>query len=190
MVWTYKLLPQIPRPPKAIIEQIDQVNIPSEQNMGYTGLRMLEDWRGCNGPARRNMCRVPPMEYDRWVRDTISGACINTTVMYCNGSSHITSTGAHTDKVRHFVMIYNLLSGGPESQLCFWQEKNHPILREDGLARGRYHDLELIDSVDSPIDVWYIVNGQVLHSVENLTGPRINLQISFVDLPNDIASMI
>jgi len=190
MTWNYKLLPSLPVPPKTLLDQIDTSNIPQDHNIGYTGIRILEDWRGCNGPARRNMCRVPPRDCDSWMRQHICNDVLFTTVMYCDGAPDISSTGAHTDKVRNYVLIFPITDGGPDAEICFWQEKNHPVMREGGLARGRYSDLTLIDSIRVPANTWYLLNGQVLHSTENLIRPRINLQISFVELPDQIKHIL
>jgi len=191
MTWTYQLLPDIPPPAQHILDAIDLKNIPTEPSMGYSGLRILENWRGCNGPARKNMLRQPPKCYKIWVQENIGDGFLNTAVMYCDGATDITSTGAHTDKIRNYVLICNLTTGGPDAELCFWQEKQHSLIREeDVLARGRYNDLILIDSVRIPPMLWYIINSRILHSVENLESPRINLQVSYVDLPDRLQGLL
>jgi len=63
--------------------------------------------------------------------------------------------------------------------LCFWREKSQDLRRERALAVERGSRLELIDRVNGPFDCWYMVNARVIHSVENVTGLRLNLQISF-----------
>lgn len=83
----------------------------------------------------------------------------------------------HVDNNRQFVVLYNLVDSGGE--LCFWQERNMELYRDpsiDRLVSTDYSKLTLIDSVKIPPFTWYIVNSQVLHSVENLTGPRKTIQ--------------
>lgn len=85
----------------------------------------------------------------------------------------------HTDVTRDYVLLYNLETGGANSELCFWREKSQDLRRERALAVERGSRLELIDRVNGPFDCWYMVNARVIHSVENVTGLRLNLQISF-----------
>lgn len=85
----------------------------------------------------------------------------------------------HTDVTRDYVLLYNLETGGSNSELCFWREKKRALRRERALAVERGPQLELIDRVQGPVDCWYILNARIIHSVENATGMRLNLQISF-----------
>lgn len=85
----------------------------------------------------------------------------------------------HTDVTRDFVLLYNLETGGQDSQLCFWQEKGQKLLRERMVTVARGPSLQLVDSIKGPFDCWYIVNSRIIHSVEQVSGLRLNLQISF-----------
>jgi hypothetical protein len=93
----------------------------------------------------------------------------------------------HTDVTRDFVLLYNVDTGGNDSEVCFWREKGYPIYRERMLAVDRGPHLELIDRINGPFDCWYLMNTRIIHSVENLGGLRVNLQISFdTELPNEL----
>ena len=41
-------------------------------------------------------------------------------------------------------------------------------------------DLDIIDQIEGPYNCWYLVNAHILHSVENLTRTRINVQVSLL----------
>jgi hypothetical protein len=52
-------------------------------------------------------------------------------------------------------------------------------------------NLDLVETIKGPHDCWYIVNTRILHSVENVVYPRINLQISFEkNLPTSLEDSI
>lgn len=85
----------------------------------------------------------------------------------------------HTDITREWVMLYCVYTGGPTS-LSIWQQKGHALMREPYLALETYDDLELVEQVVGPAEhTWYMFNTQMIHSVENMTGVRLNLQLSF-----------
>jgi len=85
----------------------------------------------------------------------------------------------HTDVTRDYVLLYNVETGGEDSEVCFWREKGQSLYRERMLAVERSPQLELIDRVKGPYDCWYLMNTRIIHSVENVSALRINLQISF-----------
>jgi hypothetical protein len=79
----------------------------------------------------------------------------------------------HVDLNRKFVALYNLIDSG--GKLCFWHEDDMELYREPFLCTN-YNKLKLVDYVEIPPYTWYVVNSQVLHSVENLSGHRKNIQ--------------
>ena len=85
----------------------------------------------------------------------------------------------HTDSTRDFVLLYNVETGGEETELCFWQENGFPLFRDRMTTAARGENLKKILTLNGPSDKWYLMNTLVLHSVQNMTGLRINLQISF-----------
>jgi hypothetical protein len=85
----------------------------------------------------------------------------------------------HTDVTRDYVLLYNVSAGGPDSTLCFWQEEGEQLFRDRMLAVERSPRLKLVDSTKGPFDCWYLMNTRVIHSVENVTSLRLNLQVSF-----------
>lgn len=84
----------------------------------------------------------------------------------------------HIDVYRKFVVMYNLSSASGE--LVFWKEKGKPIFRggENFDFIRNYDDLEELERFYIPEKTWYIVNSQVIHSVENLSGNREGYQFS------------
>ena len=84
--------------------------------------------------------------------------------------------------------------GGPESQedvIPFLENvlRGRNVPRERMLAVERGPHLKLIESVKGPFDTWYLMNARIVHSVENMTGVRVNLQVSFdTELPQTFVS--
>lgn len=178
--FTYHLMPHLPRPPKSLIDQIDFTCRPVVNDIGGMGKRTLTNWNGAyNGDATRNVRRLFNEEYLQWIKDNITSDFQNASLMYCWGCPEIPSTGAHTDFTRDYALLYNLAAGGPDATLCFWKEKNHPVVRDRCVANGYFDSLELIDSIKGPENIWYLTNTRILHSTENVVGLRLNLQISF-----------
>jgi len=117
-----------------------------------------------------------------WIRENITSEfhATNSGVMFFDEPQL-----PHTDVTRDYVLLYNIQSGGPDSQLCFWQEAGQPLVRQRMLTAERGPNLKLVERVNGPFERWYIVNAKVIHSVENITGLRLNLQVSFdVGLPD------
>jgi hypothetical protein len=75
-------------------------------------------------------------------------------------------------------MLYNVLDSGGE--FVFWQEEGCPITRSflERQVKKDYSKLKEICRFKPPVKTWYLINSQVIHSVENLTGKRINLQFN------------
>lgn len=179
MVMTYKLLPHLPAPPEEITNSINFSTVnPENQDAFPYRRRQLTNWNGRDFEAAMNSRLRLGNHFDQWVRENLvkefNDACVN----YVDGSLEKSSTGAHCDFTRSYVLIYNIKTGGPNATLCFWQEKGQPLEREPGLQRTDLSQLDLADSIVGPNDCWYIINANVLHGVENLSESRINLQVS------------
>lgn len=191
--FTYKLLHHLPHPSQELIDLIDFKLQPEQNNISTMGKRELINWRGYTGPALRNMRRVEePFQsaFDAWIKENITTQYQNSSLMYCHGSGFAngaTSTGAHADFTRDYVLMYNVRHGGEDAELAFWQEKGQELIRERATQCGNYEALELVDSVKGPSNVWYLTNTRVLHSTENVSELRLNLQISFdTDIPAEL----
>lgn len=184
---TYKLMPHLPHPPQWLIDQIDFDIEPEVNNIGAMGHRELTNWKGYTGIATKNIRRVFNTEYLLWVKENITSDFLNASLMYCRGSPDRPSTGAHTDFTRDYILLFNVLTGGQNATLCFWKEKDMPLLRERSLEVGDFEKLELVDSVVGPENCWYLINARILHSTENVDSLRLNFQISFdTEVPGEI----
>ncbi len=190
--WVIKLLPELPAPPSELIETLNykfrpEQNQFSPKNNRHLGIEAVKDWQ------RQRYEWIQPMasntnkrqrfspEFDLWIRKNISldFQRSNSGVMFFDEPQL-----PHTDLTRDFVLLYNLDPGGTDTRLCFWQENEKPLFRDRMVTAERGPNLHLIDSVKGPFNQWYLMKTRVLHSVENMTGLRVNLQVSFdLNLP-------
>jgi len=177
----YKLLPHLPLPPQWIIDQVDFNLQPSINNIGERGTRTLTNWRGYTGPAIINTLRRFSDDYTTWIKENITDNFHSCMVNYALGSPEMQYSGAHTDFTRDYLLLYNLRTGGPDAKVLFWQEKDQPLIRDRRTEVGTLDNLVEIDRVGGPENTWYLINTRILHGAENITEPRINLQISFDD---------
>jgi hypothetical protein len=191
--FTYRLMPNLPAPPQYLIDLVDFNFRPDINNVSTMGVRNLVNWNNYTGPALRNMRRIEEpfqSKFDAWIKENITVNYQNSSLMYCHGGDFApgaTSTGAHTDFTRDYVLMYNLNTGGDETELVFWREKNQDLLRPRAVECGDYHSLEKIDSIVGPSNVWFLTNTRILHSTENVTDVRLNLQISFdTEFPQEL----
>ena len=181
MIFTYKLLPNLPHPPQWLIDQVDFDLRPTTNNVGEIAQRSLTNWNGYTGFGISNTLRTFTDDYTIWVQKNITDNFSRCMLNYVCGSPAVSSTGAHTDRTRDYVIMYNLRTGGPDARLVFWQEKNQPVIRDRRIGVGEFENLIEIDSIKGPENSWYLVNTRVLHSTENIIDLRLNLQIDFDD---------
>ena len=70
-------------------------------------------------------------------------------------------------------------TGGPDVKTVFWQERNCPVKREPGYYPSSYDDLQELESHVFEPNCWILIDGNIIHSVENLQHIRKSVQISF-----------
>lgn len=119
-------------------------------------------------------------DWQQWIRDNIANNFIECTVSIGGPSQgHL---GPHTDRARDFVLLYVLVPGGENVLTTFWQEHNQSVLRPHATLVDDYQQLSMISEVDLGVRRWVVLDSRILHSVQNLQGSRINIQIAFDDL--------
>tara|TARA_R110000868_G_scaffold41444_3_gene141688 strand:- start:1618 stop:2229 length:612 start_codon:yes stop_codon:yes gene_type:complete len=188
MEFAYALLPDFPRPPKELTSVVpySQTLIKEDgssiHEVGtYYQMTQVRDGKlmKCSSPAS-----IIDKKIDSWLKENIpiiqdwKDTRVN---YYIPMEDTCDSIGVHTDKSKDYILLYNIDIGGPDACLTFWQERGQPLVREKGLI---VEDPSLLDKkyeIIGPIDCWYLINSRVLHSVEKVIKPRINIQISMYD---------
>jgi hypothetical protein len=185
MTFLFKVLDDVPAPPQELIDAVDRQRRPGMSEIGYFHERRLKNWNGFDLPAGVNTRQAYP-EFEAWVKQNVTRHIVDAGVNYVSieNTGVARSTGAHTDGVRAYVMLWDIELGGPDAELCYWQEKGQPVHRPPKTQGEDLTQLELLDKIRLPRGKWTLVNTTVLHSVENLFETRITLHISLL---NDLA---
>lgn len=113
-----------------------------------------------------------------WVKQNISPEFHTIGANY-----HGTATGGvvipHTDRTRNWSLIWITDTGGPDVKTIFWQEKGYGIEREQSYYPKSYNDLVELETYIFEPNCWILINGNIIHSVENLQSVRKSVQIGF-----------
>jgi hypothetical protein len=90
--------------------------------------------------------------------------------------------GPHLDAVRHYILYLSLDPGGEEVKTSFWRLPQHPVEFEKAswpTLTKDYPGLEHLESVVLQPNQWYVLNGWIYHSIEDISGTRISLQLDY-----------
>ena len=186
MTFLFRKMPDLPLPPEDLVGKIDIELRPETNDLGRYTQRWLVNWGNTAHKAGQNL-RIKFSDFENWARENIYQDIVDAGINYVNIDPELEigpiSTGAHTDKIRDFVLLFPILQGGDDTRLTFWQEKGQEVIRSPATD---VEDRKLLDLLDWTIlshDCWTLINTNVLHSVENLYSTRINLQISLRNIP-------
>jgi hypothetical protein len=92
----------------------------------------------------------------------------------------------HSDIQRKMVLVYIIDTGGDNVITTWYRERGKSLYR--GKESGNklcdsgfidYDNLDVIESVKLESRCWYVLDGEILHDVDNITSQRKSLHISF-----------
>ena len=87
-------------------------------------------------------------------------------------------------------MLYLIETSNPDQDTVFWQQKGKPVYRENAVFVNEdptmTHELVELERYTFPLRTWWYLDSRVVHSVENILGSRIGLQIGFWDDPFEL----
>lgn len=93
--------------------------------------------------------------------------------------------GPHIDRTRDYTLIYLLEPGGIDHRTVFYKEKGQQaVLRELGYHVDDYDNVQQIAQIKQPTERWNLLQGRVLHSIENIQNGRMSIQISLDNIDN------
>lgn len=119
-------------------------------------------------------------ELNSWVETNLPTDYLAASLAISKGSGPV--HGPHIDYNRHYILYLSLGNGGDNVTTSFWRKPGHPIEFESpewpGIAQD-YPDLEHLGSTVLKSNQWYVLNGWIYHSVENMQSDRISLQIDY-----------
>lgn len=195
-MFTYKILNHLPRLPDQFVEQAqliapidhawrttnsdaDSRMIVNEKIASYDG----REFKLNNTVVKSTYATRYRIDgFEQYVKKFITEHAITATLSFSAGSAY---NGPHVDLTRDYALLYVVDAGGPEVSTAFYQELGKPVVRPKdnpgstvyGEYADNYDNLIEIDRVVLPSHTWVILNSNILHSVENLTGPRITYQV-------------
>ena len=123
----------------------------------------------------------------KWLRDNIVDEDYDVkkimvqTIREGNFEPHIDGPSV-TGLIRHYNLMYIIETGGDRVLTQFYDSP--PALIERAASsdyRIQYGESSVIHSIEFKKGTWNLMNNQVFHSVEGITGTRIGLSISFYD---------
>jgi hypothetical protein len=190
--WLFKKV-SLPHVPEYLIEMASEESAPGIGDQGgiYSTPYQLDGWKGQSYAAPRIVRKSFDERFTEWVKENITENFQIAGIMVCEGTPDTPSTGAHSDLTRDFALIYTATPGGDHTDISFWKEENNPVWRGRGVRVSDFSSLEFVESFPTPVRHWYLLNVGVLHSVENLSGKRVNFQVSFEgELPEEIQNLL
>lgn len=119
-------------------------------------------------------------DINNWVKDNINVDLDFVGVRYQYGTPTQSAHGPHSDATRSWALLYTI--DNADGKINFWQEKDQPLERERATLISDYDTLQNLAQYETPNGVWYLVNGQVIHSVEGMTRTRCTLQVNLKSL--------
>jgi hypothetical protein len=180
-MWYFKVL-NLPPVPEHFTDDI-LAHGPTDILRDYPGWTHVREDGTIVVSARNPICTASP-ELEAWLRDNITAVYRDVGIRYAFGSANPGTAGVHTDQTRKYVLQYLVRDGG--ATLTYWQEEGYPVMREPHARVGDYNKLKVLDSGRLEEGRWAILDTRILHSVENLTGDRISVQISLDDIPDHL----
>jgi hypothetical protein len=175
--WTYVQLPNLPSLPLEFVRYIESGGHKQQESFFFS--------RKNRSVTRLDGTCAPNVDYDRWTvpKNIIEWITANVCSEFSNiGISQASPYGnsnslmPHTDSTRDVALIWNSESGGDAVDTVFWKEYCQPMVRNNAYPLD-YSTIEEIDRVRFPGQQWVMLHSHVIHSVENLTSPRIGLHI-------------
>lgn len=109
-----------------------------------------------------------------WVKTNIVEEWADITWRITTPSCH----GPHRDSARLWSLTYCIDSGGDDVEHVYYEPKDQGMLLE-GNHVNDYDSLDPVFSVKQPNGTWILLDGQPIHSVENLLQERLTFALSF-----------
>lgn len=94
---------------------------------------------------------------------------------------------AHVDCTRNYTIIYIIRPGGDNAENVWYKDVSSDDLLHPKYYRVQEHrNLEPILKTRFAHGAWHLINGRVIHDVENRESERETLQIGFEDIDPDL----
>jgi len=203
MIFTWLPMSHLPTPPCEFVDlaiELARQDVPNtainQLDPKFLKRQIVKDGKVSNSRIQQGY--ELGADWETWVRNNIMETFVSTGGRYSAGDN-TTIHGAHVDSRYNNVPVYKLYylvdRGGEDATTYFFQQKGHPVEREGHPTSITYCDdylqLDTIDQVQFPLNQWVLLNTNILHGVEDVTGSRVNLVIIFAsaDIAQDLAKL-
>jgi hypothetical protein len=191
--FTWIPLPALPQVPEHFIQRLLNLAVPhanpEEESLVKRGSFSLEYK---NRLVKKDNVLQPTRAQERfemgedwadWVRTNIIPTFADTDGRLSVGVEGATLHGAHTDGPL-YRLFYLVSDGGELVETAYYQSPTDPVLYacKSNKVEG-YDDMDLLTEIDRtkfPVNGWVLHNGYVLHAVHNITGNRVNLNVTIL----------
>jgi hypothetical protein len=114
-------------------------------------------------------------EFVEWFRHHVSATASLPRFAAHRTSAPLTFLAAHCDMRRNYALNYVHCPGGDNVKTVFFQEEGEPIIRGVGITANIKKPLHRIAEIVIPVNTWHLLRTDIIHSVENMTSPRIRI---------------
>lgn len=178
----YKILHELPQIPQELIEKTleyngDSNNDPLISHANYTYLAKKYEKDGKikeNKPFYKSSLHPELLE---WIKTNIdnhfTGIALQKSIKVQSDS-----LGPHTDRTRHYTLMYLLEHGGENHRTAFYEANDKNLKLERNMLFD-YKDVTEVDSVQFPLYTWCLLNAQEIHSVENIPDMRVGIYAGY-----------
>ena len=168
----YQILPNLPHPPEILLRE-------SENSVIFSD---LENYVKNVGRPLPNHAKKYPRtallpQLETWLKENITDTASEYALSVSIVEKNVDTLLPHTDRMRNYTLMYLLNGGGDNHRTVFYKHKN-PNLIIERKQNFPYSDLVEVDSIVVPLRTWTLLNAQQIHSVENIPGMRLALQLS------------
>jgi len=129
-----------------------------------------------------------PADIKHWVEENICRDFLQVRIASHGEEGSISVP--HTDASRDWTALYITDLGGNQVETVFWQEQGQDLRRPRATFPASYNNLVEIQRECFPKNSWVLLDARVIHSIENMQGLRIGLQIGFSDNCDTIKNLV
>jgi hypothetical protein len=179
--------------PEHFVQQgLDLIANPPDENQNFTlgicNQEYMDRKLIRNGQVINTRCQVNYNmgdAWNKWVRENIFPVYQETGIRVSVGNSD--TTGPHVDNPGKLRFFYLVDSGGNDAETVFYMKPGDPVIfnmdnwnQVTPYSHDNIDELTVLERARFPLNTWVLFNGYILHGVNNVTGSRINFNVSIL----------
>lgn len=112
----------------------------------------------------------------QWIIENITTESTSMDIAVTTIKSKSVRMFPHTDSKRMWTLMYLVKNGGDEHRTVFYKHRD-PTFEIKQQMNFTDDEIIEVDSIKVPLKTWAIINAHEIHSVENIPGVRIAIQL-------------